>query len=73
MPWRWVRQFLSQCPAKTDYPFNRFATEVERQHDVLWRGRMGYRTFGEPSSQLHERHVASDFGTRTQDKLAAQG
>jgi len=35
------------------------------------RGRMVNRTRGEPSSQLHERHEASDFETRTQDKLAA--
>jgi GST-like protein len=27
------------------------------------------RTFGEPSTQLHERHDASDFATRTADKL----
>ncbi|MDP1566540.1 MAG: glutathione-dependent disulfide-bond oxidoreductase [Polaromonas sp.] len=35
------------------------------------RGRMVNRTWGEPSSQLHERHEASDFDTRTQDKLVA--
>ncbi len=34
------------------------------------RGRMVNRTWGEPASQLHERHEASDFDTRTQDKLA---
>jgi GST-like protein len=33
------------------------------------RGRMVNRTWGEPSSQLHERHDASDFDTKTQDKL----
>ena len=33
------------------------------------RGRMVNRTFGDPSSQLRERHDASDFDTRTQDKL----
>lgn len=33
------------------------------------RGRMVNRTSGEPSSQLHERHDAGDFDTRTQDKL----
>jgi GST-like protein len=27
------------------------------------------RTWGEPSSQLHERHDASDFETKTQDKM----
>jgi GST-like protein len=35
------------------------------------RGRMVNRTFGDPASQLHERHDASDFDTKTQDKLAA--
>jgi GST-like protein len=37
------------------------------------RGRMVNRTWGEPASQLYERHDASDFDTRTQDKLAAAG
>jgi GST-like protein len=35
------------------------------------RGRMVNRLQGEPSSQLHERHDAGDFETRTQDKLTA--
>jgi GST-like protein len=39
---------------------------------ALVRGRMVNRTSGDPASQLHERHDASDFQTRTQDKLAAQ-
>ncbi|MBV9747451.1 MAG: glutathione-dependent disulfide-bond oxidoreductase [Acetobacteraceae bacterium] len=38
---------------------------------AVQRGRMVNRTFGEPSSQLHERHSASDFETKTQDKVAA--
>jgi GST-like protein len=29
------------------------------------------RTFGDPSEQLWERHDASDFETKTQDKLQA--
>lgn len=36
------------------------------------RGRMVNRTFGELSSQLRERHEASDFQTRTEDKLQAE-
>ena len=36
------------------------------------RGRMVNRTSGEPHEQLRERHAASDFETRTQDKIAAQ-
>jgi GST-like protein len=34
------------------------------------RGRMVNRVQGEPSSQLHERHEASDFETKTQDKVS---
>jgi len=37
---------------------------------AVQRGRMVNRTFGEPASQLHERHAASDFDTHTQDKIA---
>ncbi|HEV2901085.1 MAG TPA: glutathione-dependent disulfide-bond oxidoreductase [Pseudaminobacter sp.] len=36
------------------------------------RGRMVNRTSGDPASQLHERHDASDFVTKTQDKIAAE-
>ncbi len=49
---------------------------VQRWADMLLerptvvRGRMVNRLSGEPSSQLHERHDAGDFETRTQDKLA---
>jgi len=52
---------------------------VQRWADVLLerpgvqRGRMVNRTYGEPSSQLHERHDASDFQTKTQDKVAPSG
>lgn len=36
------------------------------------RGRMVNRAFGDPASQLHERHDAGDFDTKTQDKLEAK-
>jgi GST-like protein len=39
---------------------------------AVQRGRMVNRTFGELSSQLHERHDAGDFETKTQDKLAVK-
>jgi GST-like protein len=48
----------------------RWTNEIARRPAVR-RGRMVNRTWGEPSSQLHERHDASDFDTKTQDKLAA--
>ena len=45
-------------------------TEAIAQRPAVKRGRMVNRTWGQASSQLHERHDASDFDTRTQDKLA---
>jgi GST-like protein len=44
-------------------------TDAIAKRPAVQRGRMVNRTWGEPSSQLHERHEASDFETRTQDKL----
>ncbi|WP_171962168.1 glutathione-dependent disulfide-bond oxidoreductase [Bordetella trematum] len=52
-----------------DYPqVQRWADELLARPAVQ-RGRMVNRTSGELSQQLHERHDASDFDTRTQDKL----
>ena len=47
----------------------RWADEIYARPAVK-RGRMVNRTAGDPASQLHERHDASDFETKTQDKLA---
>ena len=47
----------------------RWTDQIARR-PAAQRGRMVNRTWGQPSSQLHERHEASDFDTRTQDKLA---
>ena len=50
----------------------RWAQSIDARPAVQ-RGRMVNRTFGDPSSQLHERHSASDFDTRTQDKISGEG
>ncbi len=47
----------------------RWAEEIA-QRPAVKRGRMVNRTWGDPASQLHERHDASDFDTKTQDKVA---
>ena len=44
-------------------------TDAIAKRPGVQRGRMVNRTWGEPASQLHERHEASDFETKTQDKL----
>jgi GST-like protein len=46
-------------------------TDAIAERPAVKRGRMVNRTFGEPASQLHERHEAGDFDTRTQDKVGA--
>ena len=45
-------------------------TDEIAQRPAVQRGRMVNRTWGQPASQLHERHEASDFETKTQDKVA---
>ncbi|MBP2562558.1 GST-like protein [Neorhizobium galegae] len=39
------------------------------ERPAVKRGRMVNRMIGAPSEQLHERHDASDFETKTQDKI----
>ena len=48
----------------------RWADEVAKRPGVK-RGRIVNRLQGDPAAQLHERHDASDFDLRTQDKLQA--
>ena len=47
----------------------RWAAEIAARPAVK-RGRIVNRVFGDPSEQLHERHDASDFDTKTEDKRA---
>jgi GST-like protein len=62
------------------YEAGEFLQVQEYRHVVEWadriaqrpaarRGRMVNRLWGPPETQLHERHDAVDFETRTQDKL----
>jgi GSH-dependent disulfide-bond oxidoreductase len=66
------------------YQAAEFLSVQEYRHVLRWadligeraavrRGRMVNRVMGEPSGQLHERHDAADFETRTQDKIGAAG
>ena len=45
-------------------------TDEIAQRPAVQRGRKVNRAWGEPPSQLLERHEASDFDTKTQDKIA---
>ena len=52
-----------------DYKHVNRWTNAIGERPAVKRGRMVNRIQGEPSSQLHERHDASDFETKTQDKI----
>ena len=65
------------------YEAGEFLSVHEYTHVLRWaemlfgrepvkRGRMVNRVTGAPAGQLHERHDASDFKTKTQDKLTSQ-
>lgn len=55
-----------------DYKHVQRWTDQIAARPAVKRGRMVNRTFGDPASQLLERHEASDFETKTADKLAAE-
>src|SRR6201991_1364871 len=48
-------------------------TDAIAKRPAVRRGRMVNRISGDPASQLHERHDAGDFATKTQDKIAKAG
>ena len=52
-----------------DYVHVRRWTDLIGERPAARRGRMVNRVTGDPAEQLRERHDASDFDTRTQDKL----
>ncbi|GAA0573888.1 glutathione-dependent disulfide-bond oxidoreductase [Halomonas salifodinae] len=73
--WAWY----GQLALGRQYDAGEFLQVQEYAHVQRWaraidarpavrRGRMVNRTFGDPAMQLHERHDASDFETRTEDK-----
>ena len=74
---RWSR---ASCTARASSSRCRTYTNVLRwtdeiaQRPAVQRGRMVNRTWGEPASQLHERHDASDFDeTRTSRRRDGAG
>ena len=56
-----------------DYKHLQRWADMLLERPAVRRGRMVNRTSGELSSQLHERHDASDFETKTADKLPPAG
>ena len=63
------RKFLQTHEYKN---LTRWTKEIGERPAVK-RGRMVNRTSGRPEEQLRERHDASDFATKMQDKIDARG
>jgi GSH-dependent disulfide-bond oxidoreductase len=61
----------SEFLSAQDYKNVQRWTTLIGQRPAVKRGRMVNRLSGDPADQLHERHNASDFDTKTQDKLIA--
>jgi GSH-dependent disulfide-bond oxidoreductase len=64
-----AREFLSA----QDYKNVQRWADIIGERAAVRRGRIVNRLQGDPANQLRERHDASDFELRTQDKLAAGG
>ncbi|MEO6269040.1 MAG: glutathione-dependent disulfide-bond oxidoreductase [Lautropia sp.] len=55
-----------------DYTHVQRWTQQIAERPAVKRGRIVNRVSGDPASQLHERHDANDFQTKTQDKIAGK-
>ena len=68
--WRraWSTAPASSCRCRNTRTCSAGPTRSHKRPAVK-RGRMVNRISGDPASQLHERHDASDFDTKTQDKI----
>ena len=77
--WPWYGAVV----VNTVYEAAEFLSTHEYSHVLRWqqqiaerpavqRGKMVNRAWGDPAGQLRERHAASDFDERTQDKIEAE-
>ncbi len=58
--------------AVEDYKNVQRWADIISERPAVKRGRIVNRLQGDPANQLHERHDASDFALKTQDKVAAK-
>ena len=67
----WLRSWKNQGIDWNDHPHLKGWFDEIAARPAVQRGRKVNRVMGDPASQLHERHEASDFDTKTQDKIEA--
>jgi GST-like protein len=65
----WLYDTAAEFLGVQEYKHLQRWADMLLERPAVRRGRMVNRTTGELSSQLHERHDAGDFQTRTADKL----
>ena len=65
----WLYGTAAEFLSVQDYKHVQRWADMLLERPAVRRGRMVNRTTGELSEQLHERHYASDFETKTADKL----
>ncbi len=64
----WLYEAAEFLQVRSYANVQRWAATIAARPTVQ-RARMVNRTWGEPAEQLHERHEAGDFSTKTQDKI----
>jgi GSH-dependent disulfide-bond oxidoreductase len=69
----WLYGTAAEFLSVQDYKHVQRWADMLLERPAVQRGRMVNRTSGELSSQLHERHDAGDFATKTADKVSPQG
>ncbi|MEY2927172.1 MAG: glutathione-dependent disulfide-bond oxidoreductase [Pseudomonadota bacterium] len=77
--WPWYGSIMREAYAAQEFlsvqdytHLDRWVTQVGAR-DAVKRGRMVNRPFGDPATQLKERHDASDFDTNREDMVQARG
>lgn len=68
----WLYNDAATFLSVQDYPHLRAWADRLLERPAVQRGRMVNRTSGDLSGQLHERHDASDFETKMQDRLGSK-
>ena len=68
----WLYETAAEFLSVQDYKHVQRWADMLLERPAVRRGRMVNRTSGELSTQLHERHDAGDFETKTADKLPTQ-
>jgi len=65
----WAYGAAAEFLSVQEYRYVQRWVDALLERPAVRRGRMVNRVMGDPAGQLHERHDAADFDTKTQDKI----